>query len=182
MYSVKETARKTTSSPESDEMNVKRIARYLKGVPIAKCLIESNRFPPFVNVYTDTDWSRQHQTRKSTSAGVTQWRSLTLSARSRTQQSVSLSSAEAELYALTTGISEGMVTKHLLIELGYEVTLVNHEVTLVNHVGSQSAKAWTSKRGVGRMKHVVLITCSCKTCLCKHEVEQSRPDDKVSYI
>ena len=37
---------------QSDEMNVQRIARYLKGVPSAKCSIEINRFPPFVNVYT----------------------------------------------------------------------------------------------------------------------------------
>ena len=44
MYSVKETARKITCSTESDEMNVKRIGRYLEGVPIAKCLIEINRF------------------------------------------------------------------------------------------------------------------------------------------
>ena len=75
--------------------------------------------------------------------------SATLSARSRTQQSVSLSSVEAELYALTTGIAEGMVTKHLLKELG-------HEVTLVNHVDTQSAKAWASKRGLGRLKRVML--------------------------
>ena len=87
--------------------------------------------------------------RKSTSGGVTQRGSTTLSAWSRTQQSVSLSSAEAELYALTTGISEGMVTKHLLKELGYDVTLVNH-------VDSQSTKAWISKPGLGPMKHVML--------------------------
>ena len=62
---------------------------------------------------------------------------------------MSLSTAEAELYALTTGIAEGMVTKHLLQELG-------HEVTLVNHVGGQSAKAWASRRGLERMKHVML--------------------------
>ena len=68
---------------------------------------------------------------------------------SRTQQSVSMSSAEAELYALTTGISEGMVTKHLNKGLGYEGTLVNH-------VDNQSAKAWASKRGLGRMKYVML--------------------------
>ena len=42
-----------------------------------------------------------------------------------------------------------MVTKHFLKELGYEVTLVNH-------VDSQSAKAWASKRGLGRKKHVLL--------------------------
>ena len=60
-----------------------------------------------------------------------------------------MSSAEAELYALTTGVAEGMVTKHLLQELG-------HEVILMNHVDSQSAKAWASKRRLGRMKHVML--------------------------
>ena len=42
-----------------------------------------------------------------------------------------------------------MMTKHLLKELGYEVTPVNH-------VDSHSAKAWASKRGFGRMKHVML--------------------------
>ena len=130
-------------------MNVKRIARYLKGVASAKCLIEINRFPPFVNVYTDSDLAGQSQTCKSTSRGVTQWDGTTLSAWSRTQPAVSLSSAEAKLYALATGIFEGMVTKHLLKELGYEVTLVNL-------VDSQSAKAWASKRSLGRMKHVLL--------------------------
>ena len=59
--------------------------------------------------------------------------SATLSAWSRTQQSVSLSSAEAELYALTTGISDVMVTKPLLEELRYEVTLVSHIDNLRRH-------------------------------------------------
>ena len=42
-----------------------------------------------------------------------------------------------------------MVTKHLLQELG-------HEVIVMNQVDSQSAQAWASKRGLGRMKHVML--------------------------
>ena len=42
-----------------------------------------------------------------------------------------------------------MVTKHLLNELGFEGTLVNH-------VDGPSAKAWASKRGLERMKHVML--------------------------
>ena len=150
MYSVKETARKIICPTESDEMNVKRIVRYLKGAPSAKCLVEIVTLPKFVNVYTDSDWAGQPMTCKSTSGGVVQWGgNATLTAWSRTQQTVSLSSAEAELYALTTGIAEGMVTKHLLQELG-------HEVTLTNHVDSQSAKVWASRRGLGRMKHVML--------------------------
>ena len=138
MYSVKETVRKITCPAESDEMNVKRIARYLKRCPERKVFDRDQHiFPPFVNVHTDSEWAGQHQTCKSTSGGVTQWGSATLSAWSGTQQSMSLSS------------SKGIVTKHLLKELG-------HEVTLVNHVDSQSAKAWASKRGLGRMKHVML--------------------------
>ena len=149
MYSVKETARKFTCPTESDEMNLKRIVRYLKGAPSAKSLIEVITPPKFVNLYTDSDWAGQATTCRSTSGGVVQWGNATLTAWSRTQQTVSLSSAEAKLYALTTGIGEGMVAKHLLQEL-------EHEVNQMNHVDSQSAKAWASKRGLGRMKHVML--------------------------
>ena len=83
---------------------------------------------------------RQRLGRTSYDVQEHKWRSCavgnaTLTAWSRTQQTVSLSSAEAELYTLTTGVAEGMVTKHLLQELG-------HEVILMNHVDSQSAKAW----------------------------------------
>ena len=99
-------------------MNVKRIVRYLKGVPSAKSLIDIVTPPKFVNVYTESDWAGQATTCKSTSGGIVQWRNATLTAWSRTQQTVS--------------------------------------VTLMNHVDSQSAKAWASKRGLGRMKHVML--------------------------
>ena len=37
MYSEKETAQKITCPTESDEMNLKRIVRYLKSVPSTKC-------------------------------------------------------------------------------------------------------------------------------------------------
>ena len=70
MYSVKEKARKITCSTETDEMNVKRTARYLKGVPSAKCLIEINTVRERVH---RQQLAGQHQTCKSTSGGVTQW-------------------------------------------------------------------------------------------------------------
>ena len=168
MYSVKETARKITCPTESDEMDLKRIVRYLKGVPSAKSPIEIVTPPKFVNVHTDSDWAGQATTCKSTSGGTVQWRNATLTTWSRTQQTVSLSSAEAELYALTTGIAEGMVTKHLLQEFG-------HEVALMNHVDSQSAKAWASRRGLGRMKHVML-----KYMLVQDEVEKKLTN--LAYI
>ena len=191
-------------------MNLKRIVRYLKGASECK--------EPDRNHYTFKVRERVHRQRLGkTSYDVQEhkWRSCevgkcnthsmvkdklrraraqvaelcsgemkTLTAWSRTQQTVSLSSAEAELYALTTGVAEGMVTKHLLQEFG-------HEVILMNHVDSQSAKAWASKRGLGRMKHVMLkymyVQDCCgeeadKSCIHQHKTEQSRSDDKVSHI
>ena len=118
MYSVKETARKITCPTESDEMNLKRILRYLKGAPSAKSLIEITAPSKFVNVFTDSDWAGHATTCKSTSGGVVQWRNATLTAWPRTQQTVSLSSAEAELYALTTGVAEGMVDETSFARIG----------------------------------------------------------------
>ena len=97
MYSMKETARIITCPTESDEMNLKRIVRCLKGVPSAKCLIEFVTPPKFVNVCTDSDWAGQATTCKSTSDGVVQWGNATLTAWPRTQQTLSLSSAGSRI-------------------------------------------------------------------------------------
>ena len=55
MYSVKETGEKTTCPTESDEMNLKRIVRYLKGAPSAK--------KPDRNHYTSEVRERVHRQR-----------------------------------------------------------------------------------------------------------------------
>ena len=99
MYSVKETARTITCPTESDEMILKRIVKYLKGVPSAKSRIEIVTPPKFVNVYTDNDWAGQATTCNSTSGGVVQCGNATLTAWSPTQRTVILSSAEAEFFA-----------------------------------------------------------------------------------
>ena len=80
IYSVKETVRKIACPFESDEMNLKRIVRYLKGAPSAKSLIEIITPSKFVNMYTDSGWTGQATTCKSTSGGVVQWGNATLTA------------------------------------------------------------------------------------------------------
>ena len=69
MYSVKETARKITCPTESDEMNWKRVVRYLIGVPNAK---------PDRNRYTSEVRERVHRQllgRPSNNVQKHKWRS-----------------------------------------------------------------------------------------------------------
>ena len=65
------------------------------------------------------------------------------------------------------------------------------KLILMNHVYSQPAEAWASKRGLGRMKHVMLKYMYVQdavekidvSCIHLHEAEQqSRFDDKLSHI
>ena len=72
-----------------------------------------------------------------------QWRNATLTAWSRTQQTVSLSSAEAEFFC-----PDDWCCRKNGDETSFAI--------LMNHIDNQSAKAWASKRGLGRMKHVTL--------------------------
>ena len=138
MYSVKESARENCMS------NRERRDEFDSYCEILERRSECKE--PERNHYTSEVRDRVHRQRlgrPSNNAQKLKWRSCevgnaTLTAWSRTQQTVSLSSAEAELNALTTGVAEGMVTKHLLQEWG-------HEVILMKHVDSQSAKAWASK-------------------------------------
>ena len=70
MYSVKETARKITCPTESDEMNLKRIVRYLVSAPSAKSLNRNHfTFEVCERVY------RQRLGRTSNNVQEHKWRS-----------------------------------------------------------------------------------------------------------
>ena len=75
------------------------------------------------------------------------FRGVLVSAWSRTQPVVALSTAEAELIAMTMAVQEGQFLQHLLTELNVETKI---------HVYSDSsaARAVVARRGCGRMKHL----------------------------
>ena len=106
---------------------------------------------------------------KCRARGCSVYRSATLAAQSRTQPSVSLSSAETEQHALTTRIAHGMATEHLMSDLDYSVNLVNH-------VDNQAAKAQKHpKRALGWRKHIML-----KNIFVQNRVEKVHTD--LMYI
>ena len=99
-YSVKEVCRRMAKPVEGDWQKLTRLGRYLKGAP--RCVLEYRwqvANGPSVG-YTDSDWAGDRKTGKSTSGGIIMLGSHLIKSWSRTQDAVTLSSAEAELVAL----------------------------------------------------------------------------------
>ncbi|EXB62181.1 hypothetical protein L484_017568 [Morus notabilis] len=105
------------SNPSVTHMEaVDRILRYLKRDP-GKGLMFKKTLNRSLEVYTDADWAGSPIDRKSTSGYCSYvWGNL-VTWRSKKQQVVARSSAEAEFRALAQGICEGIWLKRLLDEL-----------------------------------------------------------------
>ncbi|CAL2264786.1 unnamed protein product [Prunus armeniaca] len=109
-------------SPSEDHMNaVLRILRYLKSAP-GKGLMFSKHGHLNIDGYSDADWAGNVTYRKSTSGYFTFVGGNLVTWRSKKQNVVALSSAEAEFRGMTKGICELLWLRKLLIELGYKPT------------------------------------------------------------
>ena len=100
-----------------------------------------------MRVFTDSDWAGDPASRKSTSGGGVTHGTHLLSHWSRTQQSIALSSCEAELNALCKAGQEGLVAIHLASETGLNLDL---EI----YTDSSAAKGVIQRRGAGKVKHL----------------------------
>ena len=128
----------------SHDAVVKRVARYLKGVPR-----KAQQYPAqepsraHLEVHVDSDWAGDTVTRRSTS-GVIARRGRHLPRHSSTVQIViGLSSAESEYYALTKGGWSGLGLQSWFADW-------NLKLQLSLHTDSSSAKAIASRRGTGK--------------------------------
>ena len=100
------------------------------------------------SVYTDSDWAGCRRTRKSVSAGVIMYGGCPIKSYSKYQRHMSLSSAEAELYAANLGVQMAMGVKSLLEEMGIVVRHIRLCVDATAAIGIMS------RRGLGRLRHL----------------------------
>jgi hypothetical protein len=124
-YATKELARSPTQPTTLDQQKLKHLLRYLKGtqhyrlyaIPIVRTIDST----PDLNIFVGSDWAGCATTRKSTSGFVIKLMGSTIHFGSRTQSTIALSSAEAELYymhlyAINTGATESLHVRNLLQE------------------------------------------------------------------
>jgi hypothetical protein len=105
--------------PSEDHLNaVLRILRYLKSSP-GKGLMFSRNGHLNVEGYTDADWAGNISDRKSTLGYLMFVGGNLVTWRSKKQNVVALSSAEAEFRGMAKGLCELLWLKRLLMEIGY---------------------------------------------------------------
>ena len=99
----KEACRCMSKPTDTDVGKLKRLGKYLVGIPRVVQYFNWQSGDVEMVVYTDADWAGCKRTRKSTSGGAIVRGSHTIKCWSKTQQTIALSSGEAELIALVKG-------------------------------------------------------------------------------
>ena len=116
-------------------------------VPRVVMMYEWQERPAHISIYTDSDWAGCVRTRRSTSGACFLHGAHLLKVYSRTQSTVALSSAEAELYATVTAASEGLRPAAMCEEYGANVTPWIH-------VDASAAIGIAQTKGLGRLRHL----------------------------
>lgn len=125
---------------------VKRVLAYLKGTSMYGLVLKNNKDDKLkLTVYTDASFANVLEDRKSISGYATFVNNALLSWRSKKQECVSTSTAQAELIACSEGVMEMQWITHLLKELGfvYEVPQVNVDnkstIAIIKNPGNHKA-------------------------------------------
>ncbi len=145
-FPAKEVCRWMASPTEGSWAALKRLCRYLVGLPR---MVYLYRFQDAesVEVYTDTDWAGCPRTRKSTSGGCVMLGRHTIKSWSSTQSSIALSSGEAELNGVVRGSGVGLGYQSLLRDLGIEAPVRVW-------TDSSAAIGICSRQGLGKLRHL----------------------------
>ena len=124
-----------------------RLAAYLHAHQSYEILFRYQEMPNLVYAEVDSDWAGCLETRRSTDGGYEFFGTSLLDGWANTQQSIALSSGEAELYGVCNGAARVLWTKNLLDECGFTVTA---------SVGTDStaAKGITARLGTGKVRHL----------------------------
>ena len=97
-FSTKELCSKFAIPNNDSYAKLKRVVRYLIGLPMLVYVCDWQDMPTGLDVYTDTDFAGCKTTRRSTSGGTVMFGSHCVRHWATNQTTLSLSSGEAELH------------------------------------------------------------------------------------
>ena len=168
-YAVKEVCRSMSSPTIGSMKALKRLGRYLIKHPRMVFRYDWQGREPEITAFSDSDWAGCRTTGKSTSGGCVLRGTHYLKGWSKTQQCVTLSSAEAELVAMNKAAAELLGILSMYTDLGEQArnpavgyrgsSAVSGEDAYWNLSGvicgdSSAALAISNRRGVGKLRHI----------------------------
>jgi len=149
-YAVKEICRKMAKPVQGDWQKLVRLGRYLKGSP--RCVLEY-RWHDECSAplgYIDSDWAGCKTTGKNTSGGLIMIGDHLIKSWSRTQDAVTLSSAEAELVALGKLAVEMLGVRSMAQEWRMTVGVMPSQL----YAEALAALSIAKRQGAGKMRHI----------------------------
>ena len=146
-FSSKELCREFSVPTQSSFKKLKRLCRYLAGMPRLQYIYRWQDMPKEVAVFVDTDFAGCKETRRSTSGGTAMIGCCLIKHWSKTQSTISLSSGEAELHGIAQGCAQGLGVQSLLKDAGWILPL---------HVYSDATAAIgiARRKGLGKIRHL----------------------------
>ena len=121
-----EASRRMSKPCQRDWQLMERIGHYLLGAPRFVQLFEWQSMPSTVDAFTNSDWTGCNMTCLSMRGGVIKWGRHWLKSWSSTQATIALSSAEAELFAVTQGAAEALGMMTLIADFGISLYATVH--------------------------------------------------------
>jgi hypothetical protein len=146
-YAAKEVCRRMAVPRRCDWQKVKRLTRYLVGVPRMVQKFDWQASPDRITAIVDTDYAGCLESRKSTSGGVLMHGNHCIRTWSTTQSVIALSSGEAELYGIVKGASAGLGFQSIANDLGSSLCVDIYS-------DSAAAKGMVRRTGLGKVRHI----------------------------
>jgi hypothetical protein len=146
-YATKECARSMSAPTEGSWTKLKRLVRYLVGVPRLVTKYKWQDATSKLTIFSDANWAGDRQTRKSTSGGAVMIGDHWIKSWSKSQSTIALSSAESELYACIKASSEGLGIISMMMDFGF---------TMKGEIRSDASAALgiIGRNGLGKMRHI----------------------------
>ena len=133
-----------------DWAKLTRLGRYLKEAPRCVLMYPWQGGGETLKGYSDSDWAGCRKTGKSTSGGLAMVGGHLVKSWSRTQDSVTLSSAEAELVALGKLAAEILGLRSMAMEWGLSVAKEASPL----YADASAALGIAKRDGAGKLRHI----------------------------
>ena len=149
-YSVKEICRNMAKPVNGDWHKLVRLGCYLNGAPRCVLCYEWQAEGAALTGCSDSDWAGCKRTGKSTSGGLVQIGTHLIKSSSRTQDSITLSSAEAELVALSKLAMEVLGVRSTAVEW----CVIDEQVACKPYTDASAALSIATRQGAGKMRYI----------------------------